>query len=72
MRIFFIPGFGEEAWIFDKISPHIPGEKIFIDNWQSIGERHRAGLTALAFAGELVERHRITSDDLVIGHSMGG
>lgn len=72
MRIFFIPGFGEEAWIFDKISPHIPGEKVFIDNWQSIGERQRADITALAFASELVVRYGITSEDLVIGHSMGG
>lgn len=33
MRIFFIPGFGEEVSIFDKIQPFIPGEKVFIDNW---------------------------------------
>jgi hypothetical protein len=38
MRIFFIPGFGEEGFIFDKIQTNIPGEKVFIDNWALLKE----------------------------------
>ena len=72
MRIFFIPGFGEDPSIFDKIHPHIPGEKVFIDNWELVEDRARPDLTAWQYASELVNRYEIRPEDVVIGHSMGG
>jgi hypothetical protein len=51
MRLFFIPGFGEAPAIFDQIAPHLPGEKVFVDNWQLVGDRPRPDLTALSYAG---------------------
>lgn len=72
MRLFFIPGFGEDPSIFDKIHPHIPGDKVLIKNWELIGDQPRPALTALQYARELVEEFGITQDDVVIGHSMGG
>ena len=72
MRLFFIPGFGEDPSIFDKIHPHLPGEKVFIDNWKIIGEKARRELTVLKYAEELIGQFGITRDDVVIGHSMGG
>lgn len=72
MRLIFIPGFGEEPSIFDRIHPHIQGEKVFLNNWVLLGDNPRPGLNALQYASELVERFDIKRDDLIIGHSMGG
>lgn len=72
MRLFFIPGFGETPAIFDRIAPHLPGEKTFVDNWQLVGNRPRPDLTALSYARELAARFGITAGDVIIGHSMGG
>ena len=72
MRLIFIPGYGEEAFIFEKIHPRLEGEKLFIDNWSLVGEHPRYSFNALEYARELVERYAITAADVVIGHSMGG
>lgn len=72
MRLFFIPGFGEDASIFDKITPHLPGEKVFLDPWLLAGDQARPGLTALEYARELTARFGISRQDAVIGHSTGG
>lgn len=72
MRIFFIPGFGETPSVFDKIAPQIAGDKIFIDNWEEIGDKTRKDINVLMVAKEYVAKYNITADDLVIGHSMGG
>lgn len=72
MRLLFIPGFGEDESIFDKIHPHLPGEKVFLNNWELVGDKPKPGLTVLQYARELVVRYGITEDDVVIGHSMGG
>ncbi|MCW3107307.1 MAG: hypothetical protein JWQ09_1813 [Segetibacter sp.] len=72
MRIFFIPGLGEETFIFDKIQPFIPGEKIFIDNWRLLADIPEKDLTALVYAAYLIEHFKICKEDVVIGHSLGG
>jgi len=72
MRIFFIPGFGEMPTVFDKIAPHIGGDKVFIDNWEEIGDKPRKDINVLKVAKEYVAKYNITANDLVIGHSMGG
>jgi hypothetical protein len=72
MRIFFIPGLGEDTFIFDKIEPFIQGEKIFIDNWSLLGQVEENGLQVTAYAEFLIRRFSITQADVVIGHSLGG
>ncbi len=72
MRIFFIPGLGEEILIFDKIKPFIEGEKIFIDNWTLLGEVPEKEITVLIYAEYLIKQFQITGNDVVVGHSLGG
>lgn len=72
MRIFFIPGLGEDVSIFDKIQPPVPGKKVFIDNWTLLAEVPEKGLIVLVYAQYLTDRFRIKKEDVVIGHSMGG
>ncbi|EMR02458.1 alpha/beta fold hydrolase [Cesiribacter andamanensis] len=72
MRLIFIPGFGEEAPIFDQLLPALPGPKVLVDNWALVGDYPRPALTAAAYARELAERFGIGEEDVVIGHSMGG
>ena len=72
MRIFFIPGLGEEKWIFDKIAPFLEGEKVFIDNWELLKELSGKNLDATVYAAFLIKRFQISKQDVVIGHSLGG
>ncbi|MDQ6813210.1 MAG: alpha/beta hydrolase [Bacteroidota bacterium] len=72
MRIFFIPGLGEEISIFDKILPFIDGEKVFIDNWTLLTEVAEEDLTVMVYASYLIKKFSITVSDVVIGHSLGG
>ncbi len=72
MRLFFIPGFGEEAWIFDKIAPHLPGEQVFINNWELLGNMMLPALTPPVYAQKLISDFGIKQEDVIIGHSMGG
>ena len=72
MRLFLIPGFGEDRYIFEKIQDHLPGEKVFLNHWHLVGEQARPELNVLSYARELINWFNITKDDVVIGHSMGG
>ncbi|MCC9168075.1 alpha/beta fold hydrolase [Pontibacter harenae] len=72
MRVFLVPGFGEDASIFDKIYPHLPGEKIFLNPWELLGNQPRPELNALQYAKQLVNWHAIKQEDILIGHSTGG
>jgi hypothetical protein len=71
-RLFFIPGFGEDTSVFDKIYPYLEGEKLHIDNWLELPRLQRKNLTVKDYAAYLVDRFRIHGGDVVIGHSMGG
>jgi hypothetical protein len=72
MKLFFIPGFGEDETIFDKIIAFIPGEKELLNNWILLGNEPGKHLNALQYAKELIERFQIKKEDVVIGHSLGG
>lgn len=72
MRIIFIPGFGEDEFIFDNIQDRLPGEKLFLNLWRLLPNAPDRNLNAMNFAKLLVERYNITPADVVIGHSTGG
>ncbi len=72
MRIFFIPGYGEDESIFDKIHPHIQGEKVFMSLWKLLPDKNYFALNAALLAKQIIEQYSITSQDLLIGHSTGG
>ncbi len=72
MRILFIHGFGENETIFSKISPFIPGEHVFLNIWSILGDVPRTNINVLDFAKEVVQKFKITQNDVIIGHSMGG
>ncbi|WP_040664431.1 alpha/beta fold hydrolase [Nafulsella turpanensis] len=72
MRLIFIPGFGEDESVFEKLHPHLPGEKVFLDNWSLLPDREMRGLNVLQYSADLVRQFNITEEDVVIGHSMGG
>lgn len=73
MRIIYIPGLGEKPNIFDKIAPHIPGtDKLFLDNWELLGDIFKKETDVLQYAKLLVAKYNIGTQDVIIGHSMGG
>jgi pimeloyl-ACP methyl ester carboxylesterase len=72
MRTFFLPGFGEEPWIFDQIAPQIGGQHVFIRHRDLMGDRLREAYDVQQYAQALIETHHITPQDRLIGHSMGG
>jgi hypothetical protein len=71
-RTIFIPGFGENISIFDSISQHIEGEKIFVDNWLLLKTISKKKFSAEVYAQHLVRHYNIKEADVVVGHSMGG
>lgn len=73
MRLIFIPGFGEDEFIFDHLHPLLPGEdKLFLNLWKELPNFRRTELNAALFANELIERYGITEKDVIISHSLGG
>ncbi|HZY35034.1 MAG TPA: alpha/beta hydrolase [Mucilaginibacter sp.] len=72
MRILFIHGFGENESIFSKIAPFIPGEHVFFNVWELLGDKPLPGMNVLVFAKSLVGKYNIMQQDVIIGHSMGG
>lgn len=72
MRLIFIPGFAEDELIFSKIVPLILGDKLVLNSWKLLGNKHRDNFNVLKFAEEFVAEYNITNGDVLIGHSMGG
>ncbi len=72
MRLIFIPGLGEDEFIFDHLLPFIPGEKLVLNTWQLFCNHPRGKFTGLDYAREVAARYQVTDKDLVIGHSLGG
>ena len=72
-KIYFLPGFGEDSFVFDNL-------KKYFSNYQIIDVNYRASLDKISFAAidvrllckQLILEYGITKDDILIGHSMGG
>jgi hypothetical protein len=72
MRLIFIHGFGEKPCIFDNIHQAFNHEKLFIHNWEELGNELKQNYTVLDYAKDLVVKYKISQSDIVIGHSLGG
>jgi pimeloyl-ACP methyl ester carboxylesterase len=72
MRIIFIPGLGEDEFIFEKLQNTLPGEELFLSLWKELPNHRVSNLNAMIFALDLIDRYQITANDLIIGHSTGG
>ncbi|MEP6845656.1 MAG: alpha/beta hydrolase [Panacibacter sp.] len=72
MRIIFIHGLGEDESIFKNISPAIGHEQVFLNVWNILGNAKHEGLNVFNFSKKIAGQYSISSNDWVIGHSMGG
>lgn len=75
MKILFIHGFVEDNTIFNEIRKTISqGNQIAVDLEKVLADWHDAptDLDVRKLASYLISKYEITSQDCVIGHSMGG
>jgi hypothetical protein len=75
MKLLFIHGFVEDHTIFNEIRKTITqGEQIAIDLEKVLADWHDApmDLDVQKMASYLIGKYEITTQDCVIGHSMGG
>jgi len=72
MRLLFIHGFGETENIFSQLAPILEGEKVYVNLWDSLGNKKHNEPDLVDFARELVQKYAIKKDDIIIGHSLGG
>jgi hypothetical protein len=68
----FIPGFGEDSSVFEKLHPYFTRDKLFIDNWVVLKDVNSKKINASTYASYLIDKFSITEKDLIVGHSMGG
>lgn len=72
-RIFLLPGFGEDVFVFDELVSYIKGYTLIgVDYRPVLNKFVFPVITRKQFAKRLVDHYGITSEDKLIGHSMGG
>ena len=75
MKLIFIHGFVENSTIFDEIRKTITlGEQIALNLEKDFADWHDApnDMDVQKLALHLIQKYKITAQDCVIGHSMGG
>jgi hypothetical protein len=75
MKLLFIHGFVEDHTIFNEVRKTITqGEQIALDLENELADWNDApeNLDVQKMASYLIKKYKITSQDCVIGHSMGG
>lgn len=72
-RILLLPGFGEDTYCFNEIIPFIKGYKIIhVDYRNALSRFIFPFISVKQFSIELIKQYKISKDDKLIGHSMGG
>jgi hypothetical protein len=71
-RIIFIHGFGERESIFANIAPAIGRQQLMLNIWDELGNNPIPDLDVLNFSQKLIDKYQISTNDVIIGHSMGG
>lgn len=72
MRVFLIPGFGENESIFEPLLPFLSYDTVHVDVWKHLASFTGETLHVRTFVQHLNRELQIRSTDLIIGHSMGG
>jgi alpha-beta hydrolase superfamily lysophospholipase len=72
-RIILLPGFGEDRRIFRTIMPYFENYNTLIIDYQDLLPNFTIyNIRLEKFVKKLIRTYRITSNDILIGHSMGG
>lgn len=73
-RILFFPGFLEDARTFETLIPFFQGKYLIeIVHYRHLLDKiHTDSPNIQNFVAEVIDEHRITADDRLIGHSFGG
>ena len=72
-RIILLPGFGEDRRIFRAIMPYFENYNTLIVDYQDLLPNFTIHNIRLEkFVKKLIRTYRITKNDVLIGHSMGG
>lgn len=72
-RILLLPGFIEDAFIFDEIkSSFSEYELVFVDYRKTLDDCNLSEIDVWSFTKKLIQNYAIQKTDIVIGHSMGG
>lgn len=72
-RIILLPGFSEDAYIFDEIKSSFSDyELVFVDYRNALEKHSLSTIDVWKFSKSLIEQYKITATDKLIGHSMGG
>ena len=74
-KIFLLPGFGEDGFVFNELLPYLNTHKkeiIKIDYRPVLDKFTFPFITVQQFSNKLIKYYNINSNDKLIGHSMGG
>lgn len=72
-RLLLLPGFGEDTYCFNEIVPHIKGYQfVHVDYRNALDKFTFPFITVNQFSRELIHQYKITPQDKLVGHSMGG
>ncbi|QQR97667.1 MAG: hypothetical protein IPK18_12635 [Sphingobacteriales bacterium] len=72
-KIFLLPGFGEDAFVFNELKPYLSAfELIDVEYRNALNKFIFPFITVERFAKELIKEYNIQPNDKLIGHSMGG
>ncbi|HRB19232.1 MAG TPA: hypothetical protein PKZ14_04050, partial [Chitinophagales bacterium] len=72
-RLILLPGFGEDTFCFNEIIPLIKGYQfVHIDYRNALNKFTFPFISVNQFSRQLIKQYKITKEDKLIGHSMGG
>ena len=73
-RILLLHGFGDDARSYEVLSPQLAQrfEPEYVDYYSLCDDLPLSEVTAASYAERIIEQHNVSSDDILLGHSMGG
>ena len=73
-RVLLLHGFGDDERSFEVLAPLLEStlEPKYVDYYTLCDDLPLGQVTAASYAERIIEKHNITTDDILLGHSMGG
>ncbi len=73
-RILLLHGFGDDERSYEVLIPQLPEtlQPEYVDYYTLCDDLPLKEVTAASYARRIIEKHQVTSDDILLGHSMGG